>query len=65
MPFGLSLAPFNMQVMANYIAAAFRRYGIYAWIHIDDIIAAHNDHALIKRATFEIVKKLERSKIKF
>ena len=29
--------------MANYKAKAFRRHGIYAWVHIDDLIAAQDD----------------------
>ena len=64
MPFGLSLAPFMMQIMANYIAAAFRKFGVYAWIHIDDLIAAHDDQALLKRATRVILDKLKKSMIK-
>ena len=64
MPFGLSLAPFVMQIMANYIAAAFRQYGIYSWVHIDDLIAAHDDQALLGVATRDIVARLTRSQIK-
>ena len=43
MPFGLSLAPFVQQMMGNPIAAMFRKFGLYSWIHVDDLIAAHED----------------------
>jgi hypothetical protein len=48
LPFGLSIAPFFMQILANYISLQFRQKGMFAWMHLDDLIVAHDDMVLLK-----------------
>lgn len=60
LPFGLSISPFFMQMFANYIAEKFREFGIFAWIHVDNLLAAHDDkiflYAITSFITFLLMK---------
>ena len=58
LPFGLSISPFFMQMIANYIADEFRKFGIYSWIHVDDLIGGHCDKYLLTFITEYITFKL-------
>ena len=63
MPFGLSLAPFWQQMMSVPIAAMFRQFGIYSWIHVDDLIAAHEDRYFLFVVTMYVKHLLGESGI--
>lgn len=47
-----------MQMFANYIAEKFREFGIFAWIHVDDLLAAHKIflYAITSFITFLLMK---------
>jgi hypothetical protein len=63
LPFGLSIAPFFMQLLANYISLQFRQKGMFAWMHLDDLIVAHDDLILLKTVLKDVLNRLDRSGI--
>ena len=40
-----------MQMIANYIADKFREFGIFAGIHVDDSLAAHDGKIFLYAVT--------------
>lgn len=61
LPFGLSVAPFHMQMFANCISARFRELGALAWGHIDDFVIAHADQDTLRRIMRTVVLDLDRT----
>jgi hypothetical protein len=52
-----------MQLLANYISLQFRQKGMFAWMHLDDLIVAHDDLILLKTVLKDVLNRLDRSGI--
>ena len=55
LPFGISIAPFFMHMMSNYIVKHFTDKGLFSWVHLDDLIAISDDPTLLKSILNEII----------
>lgn len=58
LPFGLSVSPYHMQMLANCISDRFRQLGLLAWGHIDDFVVAHLDYDFVKQAFRQVLQEL-------
>ena len=63
LPFGISIAPFFMQMMSNYIVKHFTDKGLFSWVHLDDLIVISDDPTLLQSALNEVLFKLMQSNI--
>jgi hypothetical protein len=63
LPFGLSIAPFFMQLVTNYISKYFNENGCFSWVHLDDLIAISDDKPLLIAVLRTVLEKLKKSKI--
>ena len=59
----ICISPFFIQIFSNYIAMAFRKAGAFAWVHVDDLIAAH-DKATLHQIVKDVVNALVKSEIR-
>lgn len=64
MPFGLRPAPFYMQTFATALTRHLRAQGLWAWSHIDNLLVAHTDPALLSTIVTEFVADLARAGIR-
>lgn len=58
LPFGLSVAPFYMQMFANCISQRFRTLGMTAWGHIDDFVISHKDPDQLRHTMKDVLRDL-------
>ncbi len=56
--------PYAQQMISVPVAAIFRRFGIHAWIHVDDLIAAHVDQCYLFVVCAYVTHSLSLSGIK-
>jgi len=63
LPFGLSIAPFFMQLVTNYISKYFTQHGCFSWVHLDDLIAISDDEPLLIAVLRTVLGKLKKSNI--
>jgi hypothetical protein len=61
LPFGLSIAPFFMQLVTNYISKYFVENGCFSWVHLDDLIAISDDEFLLITVLRTVLEKLKKS----
>lgn len=58
LPFGLSVAPFYMQMFCNTITSRFTEFNCLAWGHVDDILVGHKDLIVLQRLLDAILQHL-------
>jgi hypothetical protein len=63
LPFGLSIAPFFMQLVTNYISKYFVQNSCFSWVHLDDLIAISDDEFLLVTVLRTVLEKLKKSNI--